>query len=181
MHVMEGSNYQSPFLSTKCSKRNGLFPTKHSLKNWVPIPYSELVHPSPSHKVQCSEGLPTPMGEAGRVRPCRQRRSGSPHAPWKAGGRSETERALLHHTLIKIQDGNSPLQISTPLLIRTECSGTKRHLTTKEMKRISNSDKPPPPPHSKKGVYLHAKRVHYNHTTYTKGGNYKWIKQNLTN
>uniref|UniRef100_UPI0035668AED hypothetical protein n=1 Tax=Rossellomorea marisflavi TaxID=189381 RepID=UPI0035668AED len=48
----------------------------------------------------------------------------------------------------------------------------------KEMKRVSNSDKPPPPPHSKKGVYLHAKRVHYNHTTYTKGGNYKWIKQN---
>lgn len=72
-------------------------------------------------------------------------------------------------------------RISTPLIIRTECSGPKRHLTTKEMKKISNSDKPPPPPHSKKGVYLHAKRVHYNHTTYTKGGNYKWIKQNLTN
>jgi hypothetical protein len=81
----------------------------------------------------------------------------------------------------KKRDGNSLLQISTPLLTHTECSGTKRHLTTKEMKRISNSDKPPPPTHSKKGVYLHAKRVHYNHTTYTKGGNYKWIKQNLTN
>ncbi|WP_367080052.1 hypothetical protein [Rossellomorea marisflavi] len=26
----------------------------------------------PAHKVQCSEGLPTPMGIAGRVRPCRR-------------------------------------------------------------------------------------------------------------
>jgi hypothetical protein len=41
------------------------------------------------------------MGIAGRVRPCRQRRSGSPHAPWKAGGRSETERALLLYILTK--------------------------------------------------------------------------------
>jgi hypothetical protein len=44
--------------------------------------------------VQCSEGYPTPMGIAGRVRPCRRSQSGSPHAPWKAGGRSGTKRTL---------------------------------------------------------------------------------------
>ncbi len=41
------------------------------------------------------------MGIAGKVRPCRRSRSGSPHAPWKAGGRSGTERALLLYILTK--------------------------------------------------------------------------------
>ncbi|KML34608.1 hypothetical protein VL12_04280 [Rossellomorea marisflavi] len=69
-------------------------------KRWrFPVP-NQHISPPPL-RVKCSEGHPTPMGIAGRVRPCRQRRSGSPHAPWKAGGRSETERSCLLHILIK--------------------------------------------------------------------------------
>ncbi|MGG4550623.1 hypothetical protein ABER02_22995 [Rossellomorea marisflavi] len=64
------------------------------------------------HKVKCSGDLPTPMGIVGWVRPCRRaeaahrtphgkrvaaaERNGSPHAPWKAGGRSGTKRSTLN-------------------------------------------------------------------------------------
>ena len=70
------------------------------------------------HPVQCSGGYPTPMGIAGRVRPCRRSRSGSPHAPWKAGGRSGTERTLLLSILFKRNNPNLfPLKSphSTPI------------------------------------------------------------------
>ena len=44
---------------------------------------------------------PDSFGKSGQGETLQACRSGSPHAPWKAGGRSETERSNLLHTLIK--------------------------------------------------------------------------------
>ncbi|MEW4220389.1 hypothetical protein [Rossellomorea marisflavi] len=43
----------------------------------------------PAHKVQCSEGLPTPMGIAGRVRPCRRAEAAhrTPHGKREAAAK----------------------------------------------------------------------------------------------
>ncbi|MGX1266095.1 hypothetical protein RKD55_003899 [Rossellomorea marisflavi] len=54
-------------------QRNGTIssPAQPHYKGRMTIPCIKSAHPPPSHRVQCSGGLPTPMGEAGRVRPCR--------------------------------------------------------------------------------------------------------------
>ena len=94
-------------------KAGGRSETERSRLHHIPIskqegdfPCFESTHSHPSHRVQCSEGLPTPMGIAGRVRPCRHRRSGSPHAPWKAGGRPQRNGTISSpphmHEIIRI-------------------------------------------------------------------------------
>ncbi len=54
-------------------------------KNRMAITCSNQHTPSHMHRVQCSEGHPTPMGIAGRVRPCRRAEAATAR-PMESGG-----------------------------------------------------------------------------------------------